>query len=519
MLDNNLKEQVRSIFADLVSQYTFEIEVSNTHPSKDELLDLISDVTYCSDKLSYNIKDGKELLFTILKDNEASSVIFRAVPNGHEFSTLLLAILNLDGKGKNLPDETLIKRIKSLEGNINISSYISLSCTNCPDVVQALNIFSFINPNIKHEIVDGAIYKDEVDSKNIQAVPSVWVNNELFHVGRGSVADLLMKLEDKFGSNVSNSNDTPVRKEYDVIVLGGGPAGTSAAIYSARKGLSVALVAERIGGQVLDTVAIENIISVPKTTGTQLVSDLKRHAADYSIDILENRKAIQININDEKKEIKTSLNEILSAPAVIVATGASWRRLNVPGEAEHIGSGIAFCTHCDGPFYKNKRVVVVGGGNSGLEAAIDLAAIATQVTVLEYGETLRGDSVLQEKLNSLSNVTVKNNAATQEVLGSNGKVTGISYLDRNSKTEHTIDTDGIFIQIGLSANSELIKDIVSTTPNGEIVIDANCRTDIPGVYAAGDVTTVPFKQIVIAMGEGAKAALSAFEDRLKNRLN
>ncbi|PTN09822.1 alkyl hydroperoxide reductase subunit F [Mangrovibacterium marinum] len=513
MLDQALKDQVKGIFAGLQNKYTFLISVVPNHPSKAEIRSLLDDVASCSEKLDVQETEGDALSFSILKNGEASRFVFRAVPTGHEFTTLLLAILNQDGIGKNLPDALMADRIKGIHKPIHLKSYISLSCTNCPDVVQALNILSILNPNIQHEIIDGGINKAEAEQLNIQAVPTVYANGEQLHVGRSSLGELLGKIEALSGTEF-NTAAAPA-KNYDVIVAGGGPAGVSAAIYSARKGFSVALVAEKVGGQVTETVDIENMISVPKTTGSQLSANLKLHLDDYKIDVLENRRVIDIELVDGVKNIETSLGEKLAAPALIIATGASWRKLNVPGESQYIGSGVAFCTHCDGPFYKGKRVAVVGGGNSGLEAAIDLSSIASEVTVLEFMDTLKGDQVLQKKIEGLPNVKVITSAQTLEVLGDGNKVIGMNFKHRNDERIEKLELDGVFVQIGLTANSGVFADLVETNRMGEILIDANCRTSQPGIYAAGDVSQVPYKQIVIAMGEGSKAALSAFDDNIK----
>jgi len=516
MLDQNIKSQVQSLFANLDNHYTFQISVAASHPGRTELLDLLNDVASCSDKVRTEITEGEGLSFRILKNDLPTSVLFRAIPNGHEFTTLLLAILNLDGKGKNLPDGAVADRIKSLKGKVTLKSYISLTCTNCPDVVQALNIMSFLNPNIQHEIIDGGINQEEVERLNVQAVPTVYSGDKVLHVGRSSLGELLTKLESLVG--VELSEVSPQTKDYDVVVVGGGPAGISAAVYSARKGFSVAIVAENIGGQVTETVGIENMISIPKTTGSELTANLKLHLNDYPVDVFENRKVEKVELRDGLKHVKTSLGEEFVTPALIITTGASWRKLNVPGESQYIGAGVAFCTHCDGPFYKNKKVVVVGGGNSGLEAAIDLSSIATDVTVLEFMDELKGDKVLQDKLLSLPNVKIITNAETQKVNGDGAKVTGLEFRHRSSGFSEEINTDGVFVQIGLKANSQVFENIVKTSRTGEIEVDAHCRTNVPGIYAAGDVSIVPYKQIVIAMGEGAKAALSAFEDKIKGKL-
>ena len=514
MLDQSFKDQIKGLFASLKSTYVFQIEVDPTHSSKDEVVELLQDVASCSPLISCTVTDAPGLQFRIVKDGVASSFVFRAVPNGHEFTSLLLAVLNQEGIGKNLPDEALTRKIHSLRGPVLIKSYISLTCTNCPDVVQALNVISILNPMVEHEIIDGGINVQEVEMLKIQAVPTVFVNGTVAHVGRATLGELLEKIEEKCG--IDESKIEQVRKEVDVVIAGGGPAGVSAAIYAARKGFKVAIVSEHIGGQVSETTGIENLISVSQTTGTKLAADLVSHLRDYPVEIMINRKIVSVSVVDGYKHVTTSLGETLISPVLIIATGASWRKLNVPGESEHIGSGVAFCTHCDGPFYKGKKVAVIGGGNSGLEAAIDLSSIATEVTVLEFLPELKGDLVLQKKLATLSNVSVVTNAQTSEVLGDGGKVNGLIYLDRSTKEQQQLSVDGVFVQIGLKPNSSVFQELVEVSRFGEIVIDAHCRTNVAGVYAAGDVTTVPFKQIVIAMGEGAKAALSAFEDSIKD---
>ena len=513
MLDVAMKNQLAGIFSGLAGNYTFDIRVSPQHESKDELLELLNDVASCSDKISCQVNDGEGLQFTLVKDGKPTGIKFRAVPNGHEFTSLLLAILNSDGKGKNIPDESIQNRVKSLKGPIHLTTYVSLTCTNCPDVVQALNAMTTLNSGITHETVDGAINQKEVEEMKVQGVPSVFADGKLIHVGRSDFGELLSKLEETYGLN-ENAGNTKV-KDYDVLVIGGGPAGSSAAIYSARKGLKVGVVAERIGGQVKETVGIENLISVPQTTGTKLADDLRTHMNDYTIDMLEHRRIEKVEINGIDKLLTTANGEKFSAPAVIIATGASWRKLNVPGETEYIGRGVAFCPHCDGPFYKGKHVAVVGGGNSGIEAAIDLAGICSKVTVLEFMDELKADKVLQEKAKSLSNVEIFLHTQSLEVMGNGEKVTGLRIKDRKTEAERTIELDGIFVQIGLAANSGPFKEIVDTNKPGEIIIDAHCRTNVPGIYAVGDVSTVPYKQIIIAMGEGAKAALSAFDDRVR----
>lgn len=516
MLDIAMKNQLTAVFAELNSYYLLDVVVDPAHESREELIELLEDVASCSDHISCRISEGEGLQFSLLKNEQSIGIYFRAVPNGHEFTSLLLAILNSDGKGKNLPDERTTSRIRALKGPIKLTTYVSLTCTNCPEVVQALNIMAILNPQIIHETVDGAINQEEAEKMKVQAVPAVFADGELLHVGRGDLGGLLEELEERYGFE-EDEIDTNI-KQYDVIVVGGGPAGASSAIYSARKGLNVAVVAERVGGQVKETVGIENLISVPQTTGAQLANDLYTHMREYSIDIYEHRRLEKVCLEENLKLLETTRGERFAAPAVVVATGASWRKLNITGETEYIGRGVAFCPHCDGPFYKGKHVAVVGGGNSGIEAAIDLVGICSKVTVLEFMEELKADRVLQEKLKSLPNVEVYLHTQSLEVIGDGEKVTALYVQDRLTLEKRVIDLDGIFVQIGLAANSSVFKEIVNTNRIGEILIDAHCRTNVPGIYAAGDVSTVPYKQIIIAMGEGAKAALSAFDDRIKGVL-
>ena len=517
MLDQSILQQVREIFKNLDAHYTFRVIADSNRNETEEMRQFLNDFASCSDHLTCEFNQtfqDNSLEFTLLKDGKETGITFRGIPNGHEFTSLLLAILNADGKGKNLPDEMICQRIKSLKGAIRLQTYVSLTCTNCPDIVQALNIMTLQNPNLTHEMVDGALFQDEVNSLNIQAVPAVYANGEMLHMGRGSLGELLQKLEERFGSEPNEENH-PIHREFDVLVIGGGPAGASAAIYSARKGLHVGVVAGRIGGQVKETVGIENLISVPQTTGAQLANDLRSHMNHYPIELFEERSIESTLLQEPHKLVMTRGGETFSAPAVIIATGASWRRLNVPGENEYIGRGVAFCPHCDGPFYKGKHVAVIGGGNSGIEAAIDLAGICSKVTVYEFLDNLKADQVLQKKLFGLPNVEVFTAMQTTEVVGNGEKVTGIRVKNRNTGEEMVHPLDGIFVQIGLAANSAPFREVLDTTPIGEIKIDAACRTNLPGVYAAGDVSSVPYKQIIIAMGEGAKAALSAFDDRTR----
>ena len=511
-LDQNILSQLQGLFASLKHQYTLLVDDAGCAKSQ-ELRKLAEDFASTSDHLSSEVRPADTLRLSILRDGVATGISFRAIPGGHEFTSLILAVLNADGQGKNLPEEVFVRRIAALKTPLRLTTYASLSCTNCPEVVQALNLMALYNEGIEHEMVDGALFQEEVDRLGVSSVPAVYLGDELVHVGKASLGELLLALEAKAGAHPLS--DEPIRRSYDLVVVGGGPSGIASAIYSARKGLHVAVVAERIGGQVNETTGIENIPSVVATTGTQLASDLRKHAETYSIDLLDNRQVESISLSGDKKEVKTNLGELISTDQVILATGAAWRKLGVPGEAEYIGRGVAFCPHCDGPFFKGKDIAVIGGGNSGIEAAIDLAGICRSVVVLEFMDTLRADTVLQEKLATLPNVTVRKAMATKEVLGDGTKVTGLRVAPRDGGDEEVIALDGLFVQIGLAANTKPFESLVELR-RGEIVIDARCRTSVPGIYAAGDCTTVPYKQIVIAMGEGAKAALTAFDDRIRS---
>ncbi len=512
-LDNAMIEQLRGIFSALEHNYTLRItDPGDQHG--EEMRNLINDFASASERLSVEVKAGEQLCLELLREGKATGFSFRAIPTGHEFTSLILAVYNADGKGKNYPDEVLVRRIQSLKRPIKLTTYVSLTCTNCPEVVQSLNLITLIaGEGISHEMVDGAIYTSEVEGLGISAVPTVYANGEVLHIGQSNLGELLGKLEKAVGAEEQSLE--PVRREFDLIVVGAGPAGTSAAIYSARKGLRVALVAERVGGQVNETTAIENIPSVVKTTGTQLAADLRLHANEYGISILDQRRVERVTLEGDNKEVHTSFGEVLVAPQLIIATGAAWRKLGVPGEAEHIGRGVAFCPHCDGPFFKGKDIAVVGGGNSGIEAAIDLAGICKSVTVLEFADTLKADTVLQNKLTSLSNTKVITSVATQEVIGDGSKISALRVAPRDGGEEYRIEVDGVFVQIGLAANTQSFDGLVERNRMGEILVDERCRTNVPGIYAAGDCTTVPYKQIVIAMGEGAKAALTAFDDRIR----
>lgn len=514
-LEQDIIAQLTGIFASLEHDYTLLITSRGDEQSL-ALVAMAQDFASTSPRIDAQIVEGDELRLELLRAGVSTGVSFRGVPSGHEFTSLILAVYNADGKGKNLPDDLVVSKIKSLKKPLKLTTYVSLTCTNCPEVVQSLNLVALLaGDGVTHEMVDGAIYTTEVEQLGISAVPTVYLDGEVLHIGQSSLGELLSKLEAKVG--VEQIERQTIRKVYDLVVVGAGPAGVSSAIYSARKGLKVALVAERVGGQVNETTGIENIPSVAHTTGTQLVADLRHHASEYSIDILDQRRVERVEVIEGQKEVHTSLGEVLIAPQMIIATGASWRRLGVPGEAEHIGRGVAFCPHCDGPFFKGKDIAVVGGGNSGIEAAIDLAGICKSVTVLEFMDTLKADTVLQEKLLSLPNVSVHKSVATQEAIGDGTKITGLKVAPRDGSPAFDLAVDGVFVQIGLAANTSVFEGLVERNRGGEIIIDERCRTSVEGIYAAGDCTTVPYKQIVIAMGEGAKAALTAFDDRIRTQ--
>ena len=512
MLDQDIKNQLSEVFAKL-NQTIELVHHQGSSEAHLELLQMLEDIASCSPKIKVRNSGSVSASpsFHLATQGRPNGIFFRGIPGGHEFTSLILAILNSDGQGK-MPDPGLALRIKNLKGPIRIKTYISLTCENCPEVVQALNQMALLHPDFHHEMVDGSYAPDEISKLNIQGVPSLIHESKLLHSGRIHFLDLLSKLETEFGSqNKNESNSNSDLGHYDVVVVGGGPAGVSAAIYSVRKGLKTALLAERMGGQVQDTKGIENLVSVLYTEGPKLSEDLQKHLASYPVQILERRRVKHIG---KDRHILLEGGEHLSADAVIVATGAKWRELGVPGEKEYVGRGVAYCPHCDGPFYKNKKIAVIGGGNSGIEAAIDLAGIAGNVVVLEFADSLKADQVLIDKLKSLNNTSIITSAKSTELIGDGQKIIALEYLDRKTEKLNRLEIDGVFIQIGLLPNSSFIRETVELSKFGEIITDLKGHTNVPGIYAAGDVTTIPFKQIIIAMGEGAKVALTAFEDRM-----
>ncbi len=522
MLEAALVEQLKNVFASLDKSIQLRV-FESAHSDQERLLEMLESVAATSDKVTVEqvgAEDpGPAPFFEIAREGHSTGISFLGIPGGHEFTSLVLSILYADGKGKR-PDEGIQARIASLKGPIRLKTFISLSCENCPDVVQALNLMATLHGDFEHQMVDGAVAQDEVNRLGVQGVPAVFAGDQLIHSGKVQLLDLLATLESFFGKNADSQSSQVDLGQVDVAIVGGGPAGASAAIYSARKGLSTVILAERFGGQLQETKGIENMISVPYTEGVRLSASLSEHVQSYPIKILEHRRVSEIRPGEVHELIMES-GEKLKAKTIIIATGAKWRELGVPGEKEHIGTGVAFCAHCDGPFYKGKKVAVVGGGNSGVEAAIDLAGIATHVTLLEFSDSLKADGVLIEKLRSLGNTKIITQTKTTQVLGDGKKVVGLEYQDRSQETEkesgqvQRLEVDGVFVQIGLLPNSQFVKGLLEVTPYGEIVVDERGRTSVPGIYAAGDVTTIPYKQIVMAMGDGAKVALTAFEDQMR----
>jgi len=515
MLDSNLKTQLKA-YLEKVTQ-PFEIVASLDDGEKSqEMLSLLQDIASLSDKITLKTdgQDARKPSFSLNRIGGDISLRFAGLPMGHEFTSLVLALLQVGGHPSKTAPE-VIEQIKNIEGEYHFETYFSLSCQNCPDVVQALNLMAVLNPAIRHVAIDGALFQDEVEARQVMSVPSIYLNGELFGQGRMGEEEILAKLDT--GAAARDAEKLNAKDAFDVLVIGGGPAGAAAAIYAARKGIRTGVAAERFGGQVLDTMAIENFISVKETEGPKLARALEEHVREYDVDIMNLQRAAALIPAgaDGLHEVKMDSGASLKARTLILATGARWREMNVPGEQQYRGRGVAYCPHCDGPLFKGKRVAVIGGGNSGVEAAIDLAGIVAHVTLLEFGEELRADAVLQRKLQSLANVTILKMAQTTEVKGDGQRVTGLVYKDRTSEALHEVELEGIFVQIGLLPNSDWLKGTVELSRFGEIIVDAKGQTNIPGVFAAGDVTTVPYKQIVIATGEGAKASLSAFDHLIR----
>jgi NADH-dependent peroxiredoxin subunit F len=514
MLEANLKTQLKA-YLEKVSRPIEIVASLDNSPKSVELQGLLQEIATLSDRIAVIEKRDdaqRKPSFSIGEPGKPTGIRFAGIPMGHEFTSLVLALLQTGGHPVKL-DDAVIEQIRALDGDYEFETYISLSCQNCPEVVQALNVMALINPRIRQVTIDGALFQDEVEQRQIMAVPTVYMNGEVFGQGRTGVKEILAKLDSNAGARAAKELEK--KGVFDVLIVGGGPAGAAAAIYSARKGISTGVAAERFGGQVLDTLAIENFVSVQATEGPQFATALEQHVKSYDVDIMDVQRAEAL-VPGKIHEVRLANGAVLKAKTIVLATGARWREINVPGEKQYRNHGVAYCPHCDGPLFKGKRVAVIGGGNSGVEAAIDLAGLVSTVTLLEFGTELRADAVLQRKLRSLKNVTIITQAQTTEVTGDSKKVNGLSYKDLSSGEEKHIELEGVFVQIGLVPNTEWLKGTVELSRHGEIVVDARGATSVPGVFAAGDVTTVPFKQIVIAVGEGAKASLSAFDYLIRN---
>jgi alkyl hydroperoxide reductase subunit F len=517
MLDTNIQQQLQAYLGRL--QQPIEIVATLDASAKaQEMGELINDIAALSDMVSVRTDGNARLVpsFAIGRSGETARIEFAGIPMGHEFTSLVLALLQTGGHPPKVEPD-VIEQIKALEGEFKFETFISLSCHNCPDVVQALNLIAVLNPGASSVMIDGAMFQDEVNARKIMAVPTVFLNGEPFGQGRMTIEEIVARLD--VGAEKRDAEKISAKAPFDVLVVGGGPAGAAAAIYAARKGIRTGVLAERFGGQVLDTMAIENFISVKETDGPKLAAGLEQHVREYDVDIMNLQRADALIPNaagEQYHEVRTASGAVLRTKSVIIATGARWREMNVPGEREYRGKGVAYCPHCDGPLFKGKRVAVIGGGNSGVEAAIDLAGIVGHVTLLEFDVQLRADAVLQKKLHSLPNVTVITQAQTTEVQGDGGKVIALAYKERQSGELKRIELEGIFVQIGLLPNTDWLKGTVALSNRGEIEIDARGQTSVPGVFAAGDATTVPYKQIIIAMGAGATASLGAFDHLIRS---
>ncbi|CAG4976212.1 alkyl hydroperoxide reductase subunit F [Novilysobacter luteus] len=515
MLDANLKAQLSAYLEKLTQPIELVASLDDSDKSR-ELDALLSDIASLSDRITRRDgDDARKPSFAINRAGTDVGVRFAAIPMGHEFTSLVLALLQVGGHPPKIEEE-LANQVRDLEGEFHFETFMSLSCQSCPDTVQALNLMSVLNSNIHHVAIDGALYQDEVEAREVMSVPTVFLNGKPFDQGRMTIEQIVARLDT--GAAEREAGKIRAKDAFDVLVVGGGPAGAAAAIYAARKGIRTGVAAERFGGQVLDTLAIENFISVQYTEGPKLGVALEQHVREYDVDVMNLQRATALVPASEPGgliEVQLENGASLRSRSVILSTGARWRQMGVPGEEQYRNKGVAYCPHCDGPLFKGKRVAVIGGGNSGVEAAIDLAGIVEHVTLIEFDTRMRADEVLQRKLRSLGNVDILLNAQTTEVLGDGQRVTGLVYRDRSSGESQTVELAGIFVQIGLLPNTEWLKGTVELSPRGEIVIDERGATSVPGVFAAGDATTVPYKQIVIAMGAGSTAALSAFDHLIR----
>jgi NADH-dependent peroxiredoxin subunit F len=507
-LDQDIKAQLEQYLQLLEGDVVLKVSAGSDQASAD-MMALVDELSSMSSRITVEKAQlSRTPSFSVNRVGEDTGVIFAGTPLGHEFTSLVLALLQVSGRAPKV-EQSVLDQIKNIKGKYKFESYISLSCHNCPDVVQALNLMSIYNSGITHTMIDGAVFKEEVESKDIMSVPSVFLNGEFFASGRLTIEELLAKM-----GTGPDASDFDNKDPYDVLVVGGGPAGASAAIYAARKGIRTGIVAERFGGQVNDTLGIENFISVKYTEGPKLVASIEEQVKEYGVDVMKTQRAKRL----EKKdliEIELENGAVLKSKTVILSTGARWRNMGVPGEAEFKNKGVAYCPHCDGPLFAGKDVAVVGGGNSGVEAAIDLAGIVRHVTVLEFSPELKADKVLQDRLNSLPNATVLKNVQTKELTGTD-KLSGLTYIERDTGAEKQIELQGVFVQIGLVPNTDWLGDTIERTRFGEIVVDSHGATNVPGVFAAGDCTNSSYKQIIISMGSGATAALGAFDYLIRN---
>jgi len=512
MLDDALKTQLQQYLALLRQPIRLIASLDDSDTGKD-MGELLSTIVGLSDKVTLDTSgaDARTPSFVVARAGETQGVRFAGLPLGHEFTSLVLALLWTGGHPPKVEPE-LIESIQGLDGDFNFEVYMSLSCHNCPDVVQALSLMAIFNPKVKTVVIEGGAFQKEVEERQIMAVPMVFLNGQVFGSGRMSAEEIVAKLDSN--SEAREAAKLNAKEPFDVLIVGGGPAGAAAAVYAARKGIRVGVAAERFGGQVNDTMAIENYISVLETDGPKMAAAMEAQVRHYEVDIMNLQRADKVvpaATPGGLTQVHMANGGVLSARSVILSTGARWRNVNVPGEAQYKNKGVAYCPHCDGPLFKGKRVAVIGGGNSGVEAAIDLAGLVEHVSLVEFADALKADAVLVSKLKSLPNVSIHVNAQTTEITGDGQKVNGLTYKDRASQAEHHIELAGVFVQIGLVPNTEFLKGTIELSKFGEIVVDAKGHTSLPGVFAAGDVTTVPYKQIVIAAGEGAKAALSAFD--------
>jgi alkyl hydroperoxide reductase subunit F len=517
MLDSSLKAQLKDYLQRISRPVQIAASVDDGDGSR-EMLELLADIASASELITIDVRrDDAQLKpsFALHPPEALPRVRFAGLPMGHEFTSLVLALLQTGGYPPKV-DPAVVDRIRNLDGDYRFETVVSLSCQSCPDVVQALNTMAVLNPNVHHTMIDGALFQDEVQRRQVLAVPAVFLNGQPFGQGRMELEEILAKLD--AGSAAAASAGLLAKAPFDVLVIGGGPAGAAAAIYAARKGIRTGIAAERLGGQLLDTLGIENFVSVQATKGHALASGLEQHVSDYEVDVMSLQRAEAL-IPGDLIEVRLAGGGALTAKSVIIATGARWREINVPGEREYRNRGVAYCPHCDGPLFKGKRVAVIGGGNSGVEAAIDLAGIASRVWLLEYDAQLRADAVLTAKLRSLPNVTIVTGAQTTAVTGDGERVNGLVYMDRQSGALHTVELEGVFVQIGLQPNTDWLKGTLNLSRRGEVEVDARGQTSLPGVFAAGDCTVVPYKQIVIAVGEGAKASLSAFDYLIRTPLS